>query len=301
MPGLSNPSLELRAGVLRLALRPDLGGCIAGLWHGDVPILRSTEPGRLATSRASACYPLLPYSNRLAYRRFTWEGRDYTTQPNFDDSPHSVHGVGWLRPWEVVTHAADAAELRYRHPGDADWPFPFEATQRFTLTADGLQVGLSLVNTAPVAQPVGLGWHPYFTKRAASHLHIDVTHRWDADAAELPVRRVEQHGIDAAVDALDFDNGFDGWRGPALIRDERFSMRLTSPLDRLVIYTPRTKPYFCVEPVSHLADAVHRSDPAAFGLVTVAPGDALEASMALAIESGEAAPDRIASGGAWPA
>ena len=40
-------ALELRAGPLRLALRPDLGGCIAGLWHRHLPVLRCTEPGEL--------------------------------------------------------------------------------------------------------------------------------------------------------------------------------------------------------------------------------------------------------------
>jgi aldose 1-epimerase len=37
-------AVELSAGALRLALRPDLGGVIAGLWHGGLPVLRSTEP-----------------------------------------------------------------------------------------------------------------------------------------------------------------------------------------------------------------------------------------------------------------
>ena len=85
---------ELHAGALRLALRPDLGGTVAGLWHRETPILRSTEPAALETSRAGAMYPLLPYSNRLGHRRFRWKGHDYTTRANVADSPHSLHGLG---------------------------------------------------------------------------------------------------------------------------------------------------------------------------------------------------------------
>ena len=70
----SSSPVELRAGDLRLALRPDLGGSIAGLWLGDLPVLRSGEPAALASSRLSGCYPLAPYSNRLGYRRFRWLG-----------------------------------------------------------------------------------------------------------------------------------------------------------------------------------------------------------------------------------
>src|SRR5512145_718512 len=99
-------SFELHAGALRLALRPDLGGSIAGLWHRETPLLRSTEPVALASSRAAACYPLVPYSNRIGYARFRWKGNDHTTRPNFGDSPHSVHGLGWQRPWETVSSSA---------------------------------------------------------------------------------------------------------------------------------------------------------------------------------------------------
>ncbi len=283
MTAPSTPSFELHAGALRLALRPDLGGCIAGLWHRDTPILRSTEPAALEAARPSACYPLLPYSNRLAYRKFRWKGREYTTQANFDDSPHSVHGVGWVRPWQIVSSSVIELVIQLDHAGDADWPFAFQARQYFTLTPHSAAVQMVFTNTAGIAQPVGLGWHPYFTKRARSRLHIELDGRWDADAAELPVRKVAQPGIDSDVSHLDFDNCFDGWRGPARIRDEKFSLQLTSSLDHLVVFTPQTKPYFCVEPVSHVSNAIHMADPISHGLRSVAPGESVEASMNLEI------------------
>ncbi len=274
---------ELHAGALRLALRPDLGGCIAGFWHRDTPILRSSDPTSLSAARASACYPLVPYSNRLGYRKFRWKGHDYTTQPNFDAHPHSVHGVAWQRPWEIVSSSALEVVLRLRHGGDADWPFAFEATQYFTLTPQAMSVQLVFANTADAAQPVGLGWHPYFPKRARSRLHIELSDRWDSDATQLPVRKVAQPGIDSDVSHLDFDNCFEGWKGPARIRDERFSLQLTASLPYLVVFTPQQRDYFCVEPVSHVSNAIHMADPAAHGLRSVAAGERIEASMKLEV------------------
>ena len=275
--------LELRAGELRLALRPDLGGCIAGLWLADVPVLRSTEAGELASSRLSACYPLAPYSNRLGYRRFRWQGQDFTTEANFDDNPHSVHGVAWQRPWTVVSSSATEAEMVYVHAPDAHWPFAFELRQRFVLTADGLEVHCAFTNRAPHPQPAGLGWHPYFPKRHRSRLHIELSDRWDSDASGLPTRRVPQPGIDADIAHLAFDNCFEGWRGPARIRDEKLSLRLSSSLPYLVVFTPDTKPYYCVEPVSHVSNAIHMSDPAAHGLRAVEPNATFDAWMKLEI------------------
>lgn len=276
-------SFELHAGALRLALRPDLGGCIAGLWHRETPILRSAEPVALASSRAAASYPLVPYSNRIGYARFRWKGHDHTTRPNFDGIPHSVHGLGWQRPWETVSSSATELVMRLRHAGDADWPFSFEATQYVTLTPQAMHLEMIVTNLADVAQPIGLGWHPYFPKRARSRLHIDCAERWDSDAAGLPVRKVAQPGIDSDVIHLDFDHCFDGWRGAARIRDERFSLQLTSSMQRLVIYTPQTKDYFCVEPVSHVSNAIHMADPLAHGLVSVAPGGSTRGWMQLDI------------------
>jgi aldose 1-epimerase len=282
----SSSAVELRCGALRLALRPDLGGSIAGLWMGALPVMRNTEPGALETAHASACYPLVPYSNRIGYRRFRWLGQEHATQPNYKDNPHSLHGVGWQRPWRVETQRADDAVLHLVHPGDADWPFAFEARQAFALTEGGLNVGLSIVNTADQAQPVGLGWHPYFPKRPRSHLQATLTHRWDSDAAtQLPTGRVPQAGIDGAVADLAFDHCFDGWEGPALLHDEQLKVRITSSLQHLVVYTPATRDYYCVEPVSHVSNAIQMADPAAHGLRTLQPGERFEAWMKFDIEA----------------
>jgi aldose 1-epimerase len=274
---------ELHAGALRLALRPDLGGAVAGLWHGSTPILRSTEPAALSAAREAAMYPLVPYSNRLGYRRFRWRGRDYTTAANVTDSPHSLHGIGWQRPWRIVSSSALEVVLELVHGGDADWPFAFTARQYFSLNADSFGVRLQVTNDGDIDQPVGLGLHPYFVKRSRSRLHIDLSHRWDTDPTLLPTRKVAQPGIDSDLSHLDFDNCFEGWRGPARIRDERFSLQLTSSLPYLVVYTPARHDYFCVEPVSHVSNAIHMADPAAHGLVALAPGATLEGWLKLDI------------------
>lgn len=282
---MNDRPIELRAGDLRLALRPDLGGCVAGLWQRELPVWRSTDADELGSARASACYPLAPYSNRLGYRRFRWQGQDHQTQPNFDDSPHSVHGVAWQRAWDVVRATATEAELSYRHAGDAHWPFDFDLRQRIVLAPGGVELHMACTNTAAQVQPVGLGWHPYFPRRARSRLHIELAERWDNDASGLPVRRVAQPGIDADVAHLAFDNCFAGWRGAARIRDEKLSLRLTSSLPYLVVFTPQTRPYFCVEPVSHVSNAIHMADPAAHGLRALQPGTTFDAWMRLEVEA----------------
>jgi aldose 1-epimerase len=282
---MTHPGLELQAGDLRLALRPDLGGAIAGLWLKGLPVLRSSEPGALDSARKSGNYPLAPYSNRLGYRRFRWLHQDYTTAENFDGNPHSVHGVAWQRPWQVLKADAAQVDLGYVHAPDAHWPFAFDVRQRFVLSASALEVHMSFSNLAPHAQPVGLGWHPYFPKRPHSRLHIELTDRWESDASGLPTRRVAQPGIDGDVAHLAFDNCFEGWKGPARIRDDKLSLRLTSSLPYLVVYTPASSPYYCVEPVSHVSNAIHMAEPGAHGLRSLDAGATFDAWMKLEVSA----------------
>ena len=184
-------------------------------------------------------YPLVPYSNRLGYRRFRWRGPRLHDRGQLRPTrPHSLHGIGWQRPWRIVSSSALEVVLELVHGGDADWPFAFTARQYFSLSADSFGVRLQVTNDGDVEQPVGLGLHPYFVKRARSRLHIELSHRWDTDPTLLPTRKVAQPGIDSDLSHLDFDNCFEGWRGPARIRDERFSLQLTSSLPYLVVYTP---------------------------------------------------------------
>jgi aldose 1-epimerase len=280
-------AVELRAGDLRLALRPDLGGSIAGLWLGDTPVLRSVEPQALAGPRQSGCFPLVPYSNRLGYRRFRWQGREYTTLPNFgDDYPHSLHGCGWTEPWRVVSQDERSVELMLTHRTDGHWPFTFDVSQRFELSEDALALSMHFTNIDARSQPVGLGWHPYFPKRARSRVHVECSGRWESDVTtHLPTRRVAQSGIDGEIRHLDFDHCFEGWRGAARVRDERMSVAITSSLPYLVVFTPPTRDHFCIEPVSHVSNAVHMADPASHGLKSLVAAETMEAWMRIEVSA----------------
>lgn len=284
MTNIGAELFELRRGPLHLVVRADLGACIAGLTCGGVPVLRSEEPAALTTARRSGCYPLVPYSNRIAWRAFDWDGQHYTTEKNFDENPHSVHGNGWLGAWRLVAQDEGSLLFELDHAGDGHWPFAYVAQQRYELDEDGLRVMLSVRNTDTREAPVGLGWHPYFPKRERSRVHAELTRRWEGDpATELPLRAVPQAGIDADVAHLQFDNCFDGWRGKARARDEKLSVTITSSCSHLVVFTPQDKPYYCVEPVSHVSNAINFDDPVAHGLRRVAPGETVSDWMRLDI------------------
>ena len=63
------------------------------------------------------------------------------------------------------------------------------------------------------------------------------------------------------------------------------SLRLSSSLPYLVVFTPPLREYFCVEPVGHVSNAIHMSDPAEHGLQSVAPRATVQAWMKLDISA----------------
>src|SRR2546426_1089250 len=90
--------------------------------------------------------------------------------------------------------------------------------------------------------------------------------------------------------AVALDNCFVGWRRRALIECPESGMRLVMaaepPLDFLVVYTPAGRAFFCVEPVSHVTDAVNlaaagRTDT---GFRILEPGETLRTAVTLTPE-----------------
>lgn len=280
--------IELEAGRLRCELRPELGGCIAGLWMDGLPVLRSTPAAQLASARLSACYPLVPYSNRIGQASLEWQGTQHPLVRNNGDEPHAIHGVGWQRPWSVLDADATSAMLAYEHSPDAAWPFAFDCSHTFRLRPQGLELILALTNQSDRPAPAGLGWHPFFVKRADSHLAFAATGRWEMGPDKLPTGRTPSSGIDADCATLDVDHCYDGWNGLAHLRDGVMQVRVLSGLTRLVACTSDARPYVAIEPVSHVNNAVHlyaSGAPAAeLGLTVLQPGESLMAQMTIEVE-----------------
>ena len=109
--------LTLAAGRAQLRLAPAIGGSIAD-WHvvgkngGDIPVMRPIQANALAEQnpRGLASYPLVPLSNRVARRRFSFAGLSY----DLPDLLHGqfIHGAGWMLPWVVHDSGPDHATLR---------------------------------------------------------------------------------------------------------------------------------------------------------------------------------------------
>lgn len=276
--------LTLRLNDLTLLVAPESGGAIAGWTRGATPLLRTPSPTALRRGdvHGMACFPLLPYANRIGQARFDWQGGTCQLRRNTPGHPHSLHGVGWQRPWLVETLTDTELRISLRHdplgPDAAEWPFAFSAQQQFTLSDDALRVSLSLTSRHTAPAPAGFGLHPYFPRGSGASLRFAADGVWRNDATVLPQALVPvpaawDHTAGRVIGSAALDNCFTGWTRRATIAWAGHGLRIEAdpPFDHLQVYTPPGADFFCVEPVSHAPDAINRGT--APGNPIAAPGN----------------------------
>jgi aldose 1-epimerase len=296
--------LVLAAGEARVELAPAAGGAIAGYAFRGHDVLRPTPADARAAGdvRRHACYPLVPYSNRIADARLAAAGTTHALARNFGDHPHAIHGVGWQRPWTVALADADSALLALDHDpagdGAAAWPWPFRATQAFALAAVAggalLTAKLALANTGATAFPFGLGWHPFFPLAADSELGFAAAGVWENDATRIPRRHAAvpaawRFDPPRAVGDAELDNVFTDWRGRAVLRRPAHGLEVALAADRacpfLVVYVPPGRDFVALEPVTHMTDAFNRAarGERGTGTRTLEPGAVFSCTMQISV------------------
>ena len=281
--------IRLVAGELSAEIAPERGGSVAGFRVGDTPLLwpeRATRPGEFG-AESMACFPLVPFVNRIRDGRFRHAGRPFAI-PRNTPRPHPLHGEGWLAAWSADAHDGRSALLSLQ-PEAHGWPWRYRAFQRFELDPGGLTVTLGLQSLASEPFPFSLGLHPYFPHPADALLQASCHRVWSGDGTGIPTRadvipREADFGEARAVAAEPLDHCFDGWDGRATIRWPAAGLALTLEAEDcgfLQVYSPPGEPFFCVEPMTARPDAFNPNTSDLSPIDLIEPGGRRQISMRL--------------------
>ncbi len=273
---MSNPDpidgaerVVLARGSTRVEVCPALGGTVTRFCTetpvGFVDWFRSApETGPFLPTEA-ACFPLVPFSNRIRDGRFPFQGRLISLPRNHPTIMHALHGHGWRVSWRLDVQSASSATLRYDHAPGA-WPWRYRAEQHFSVGDGGLEITLGVTNLGSGAMPLSFGLHPYFPRTPLTRLQAQVSGVWLTDADVLPLRHALvpaawpiSTGINPS--AVSLDHGFTGFAGRAVIswpeRQARLTVEAGPAFAHLSVYAPPNATFFCVEPVSAATDAAN--------------------------------------------
>jgi aldose 1-epimerase len=288
-------TLQLRDEHWDVVVAPADGGSLLKCEFDALPVLLPVDQPSLVdrtSSKKQSCYfPLIPYSNRIEDSQFYFRDVPVKLARNVADSPHAMHGHGWLSRWLVTASSDTHCTLSYERAPDAEWPWRYLGRQTFAIRDDELTISLEVVNLAATPMPCGLGFHPYFPAAGGPRLRLHARSVWDGGVHAFPRQRV------AVPERLDFSNGpsitertgidhcFEHWQGRASVTypDSLLRVVLQScpDADSVIVYVPSGGDFFCVEPVTHAVNAMNLSDPADAGFWTLEPDTARRITMSL--------------------
>ena len=284
-------TIMLKNGDARLVLSPTEGGCVERYTIGDRNILRPLVRSQVADwdARSYAAFPLFPFCGRIRNGQFFLDGRQICLPANMPPEPHAIHGHAWQEPWKITASDEQSAELSYDYSA-SEWPWSYKAVQRFELAEHKLTLTLALINQSASVMPAGFGWHPYF-ERDGAELSARTTGVWQAATDDT---KAHLAALSAATDlrtrrpvqTLNVDHCFDldGVRQTINWPDAEITMTADPIFTRLTVFVPPGEDFFCVEPISHVPDAVNMDLPAAeMGLHLLAPGEAMTGKIELAV------------------
>lgn len=275
-------TLALASGDTALILDPLRGGAVREFrWRGH-DIFRPTPQDAGNDPLQYACFPMVPYANRIKEGCFTFDGQSVHLDTNWNGDRHPIHGEGWRNRWFVVEASSSAATIAFEGD-DGEWPWIYRAEQHFHLRNDGLSMTLSVTNRSPKPMPAMLGLHPYFPGASKARLSARVPRVWqienDWPAGETETPKGWCFDPPRSVSAVPLDHAFSGWDGTAEIiwQDHYLRLRATH-CTSLQIYAPAQKDFFCVEPQTAAWGAINRGDADVVG-----PGKTLNVTVDFAM------------------
>lgn len=266
-------ALTLESAELRAVVLPGCGGALAELSLAAPggerqSLLRPLPPPwRDPDPVDSACFPLVPWSNRISQGGFQTPAGWVALAPNRSGEALPIHGDGWLLTWQVESHAPTRAVLLLDRRRAS--PYAYTARLEYSLAGRRLSMKLSVTHDRDDALPYGLGFHPWFPYTPGTRLRAVAEGMWEEDSIHLPgafVRVPEWLDFAAGKPVADrwVNNGFAGWDGRAELSWPETSASLKLACHgaaHYVLYHPPGAGFICFEPVTHPIDAFHLPPP----------------------------------------
>jgi aldose 1-epimerase len=275
--------------------------------------LSNDKFGNMSFSTFGGAY-LAPYANRIRGALSAdgqtitteWHGKKLTLPANWSGKnpgaeKHSIHGLILTRKADEMKISPDGTTITaHIHAGDfgGHWLSSTDLTIRIDLHADTVDSTIVAKNVGSEAEPMGIGWHPYFTipsgRREQVRLRIPATQHVETNNLDdvFPTGKI------TAVKGTQFD--FTDPNGKIIgndLYDDSFTglvrtngqvvVTLVDPaahyglnieglspgIKAVQFYAPKDKPFVALEQQFNLGDPFSRvwnnNDT---GMVTLAPG-----------------------------
>lgn len=139
----------------------EVGGGIRSYDVGERPVLDPYPLDAMCDGAHGA--PLIPWPNRLADGKYTFDGVNYQVPLTEPEKHNAIHGFLRWRRWQVIQASAAAVTMGIRMHPMQGYPFVLDVEVDYLLSSDGLTVTTTATNPGVSACPYGAGQHPYLS------------------------------------------------------------------------------------------------------------------------------------------
>jgi aldose 1-epimerase len=183
----------------------EVGGGIREYRVGDRDVLEPYPLSQMCDGAHGA--PLIPWPNRLADGRYSFDGTEHQTALTEPDKHNAIHGFLRWRPWRAVAHHDDRITMTAGLFPLQGYPFALDVRVEYRLGQGGLSVVTTATNVGDQPAPYGAGQHPYLSPGAG--LIDDCTLRLEAATRILtdPERQLPVGREDVSGTPFDFRAG----------------------------------------------------------------------------------------------
>jgi aldose 1-epimerase len=196
----------------------EVGGGIREYVHADRDVLHPYA----VDSRCDGAHgtPLIPWPNRLADGRYTWQGQERQLELTEPEKHNAIHGLLRWRNWSVLDRGPVQVVVGNRlYPTDR-WPFTLDIAIGYRLDDEGLTVETRARNLGDGPCPYACGQHPYLSPGAEARIddctfELKAATRIDTDPErQLPTGTEPVEGTDydfrtpRRIGSLEMDHGF---------------------------------------------------------------------------------------------
>ncbi|MEJ3657379.1 aldose 1-epimerase family protein [Actinomycetes bacterium KLBMP 9759] len=277
---------EIVSGDVR-AVVTEVGAGLRALEVAGAPYVESFPVDARPPRGAGAV--LVPWPNRVAKGRWSWNGREQQLALSEPTAGNAIHGLLRHTLYQAGERSADAVTLHAVVAPQPGWPVPLDTSIRFAVGAGGLTVTHTVRNVGTEPVPFGVGAHPYIraggsaTDDSVLTLAATTLLPLDGGLPTGPARPIDADpDLSGELRGTVLDHAFGGCvptDGDSLVRH-----RLTGPeggvelwaepvFGWVQVFTPDDHPgrgrAVAVEPMTCPPDALNSG----IDLLTVAPGE----------------------------
>ena len=255
--------IEIKNDFIQFGVLPTLGGSLAYLKYKEIDILRPTKPDETETNQ-TALFPMIPYASFIQDGHFPYLGITRKVEKNSPISKNPMHGDVWRSPLQVETQNEHSIKLTYQHNKNKGYPFSYTAKVEYKLKDDSFEIIETLENDSVLPMPFGMGIHPFFVKDPDTQISFNAPKIWyrgDDPILGHPYTAPKNFDFKEAksVPANGCNMSFGSWDSKAFIdypsKNIHIDILADNSFRHLVLFSPKGKNFFCLEPVTNTPDA----------------------------------------------